>query len=584
MQSQRYTGSLILSAVLSLVNSGLAQARSKPGPASIAADLVLKNGKIITVDPKLGTVHALAIRGDRIVAVGSREKITSYISPATRVIDLRGKTAIPGFIEGHAHFAGMGEAAQILDLRHIRSWSDAVDMVAAAVARAKPGEWILGRGWHQEKWDGVPQDNVEGFPTHGSMSAVSPDNPVRLTHASGHASFFNQKAMKLAGIDKDTVAPKGGDILHDAEGHPSGVFRETAAGLLSRAQRTSSVRASPAALEQRLRKSLRLADAECIAKGVTSFQDAGASLRSIDVMKSMAEAGELKIRLFAMIRGSNRQLARQLSDYRMIGIGNNHLTVRAVKVSIDGALGSRGAWLLEPYADAAESRGLETVSVKSASKTAALCLEHGFQFCVHAIGDRANREVLDIYEKTFASDPLKKDLRWRIEHAQHIHPDDITRFGKLGVVASMQGVHCTSDAPWVEPRLGAKRAKEGAYVWQSLMKSGALVTNGTDAPVEDVNPLISYYASVTRRAKDGTQFYPEQCMSRMEALESYTINAARAAFEEDLKGTLTPGKLADIVILSQDITTVEEAEILETEVLQTIIGGELVYTRDDDNR
>ncbi len=369
-------------------------------------------------------------------------------------------------------------------------------------------------------------------------------------------------------------------ILRDAEGHPSGVFRETASGLVSRARRTSSVRSSPESLDKRLRRSLQLADAECIAKGVTSFQDAGTSFRTIDAMKAMAKAGQLKTRIYTMIRASNRQLASRLAGYRMIGVGDNHLTVRAIKVSIDGALGSRGAWLLEPYSDAPESRGLETVSVASATETARLCMEHDFQFCIHAIGDRANREVLDIFEKAFTANPTKKDLRWRVEHAQHLHPDDIPRFGKLGVVASMQGVHCTSDAPWVTPRLGAERAEHGAYVWQSLMKSGALVTNGTDAPVEDVDPLISYYASVTRRTKDGTQFYPEQCMSRMEALESYTINAARAAFEEDIKGTLTPGKLADIVILSKDITTVDEAEILETEVLQTIIGGEVVYDRD----
>jgi predicted amidohydrolase YtcJ len=281
-----------------------------------------------------------------------------------------------------------------------------------------------------------------------------------------------------------------------------------------------------------------------------------------------------------MLRTGNAALAENAADYKMIGYGNNHLTVRAIKRSIDGALGPHGAWLLEPYEDLPTSSGLNTSTVESVEATAHIAMENGFQLCVHAIGDRANREVLDIYERTFDANPGQTGLRWRIEHSQHLHPDDIPRFGEMGVIASMEGIHATSDAVYVLERLGEQRAEEGAYVWQKLMQSGAVVTNGTDAPVEDVDPISSYYATVSRRIVDGTVFFPEQRMSRMEALESYTISGAYAAFEEDIKGTLTPGKLADVTVLSQDILTIPEEDIPSTEVVYTIVGGRVQYSRD----
>jgi predicted amidohydrolase YtcJ len=265
----------------------------------------------------------------------------------------------------------------------------------------------------------------------------------------------------------------------------------------------------------------------------------------------------------------------------VIGYGDNHLTVRAIKRSIDGALGARGAWLLEPYSDLPESRGLNTDPVADVEATAAWAIENDFQFCVHAIGDRANRETLDIFEKTFAAHPDKRDLRWRDEHTQHLHPDDIPRFAELGVIASMQGIHCTSDAPYVIARLGERRAEEGAYVWKSLLDTGTVISNGTDAPVEDVDPIASYYATVSRRLKDGSVFYPQQRLSRLEALKSYTLSAAYAAFEEDLKGSLTVGKLADVTVLSQNILTVAEDDLPSTEVVHTIVGGKVIYSRDD---
>jgi predicted amidohydrolase YtcJ len=291
----------------------------------------------------------------------------------------------------------------------------------------------------------------------------------------------------------------------------------------------------------------------------------------------MVDAGTIGVRLWVMVRQSNETIAPKLAQYRMIDHANGHLTVRAIKKAIDGALGSRGAWLLAPYADKPESSGLETTKVAEIDETARLAMQNGFQLCVHAIGDRANRETLDIFERAFKANPAKKDLRWRVEHAQHISAQDIPRFGRMGVIASMQGIHCTSDAPYVLERLGEQRAREGAYVWQKLMKTGALIANGTDAPVEDVDPIPSYYASVSRKLKDGKVFFPDQRMSRMEALKSYTINGAYAAFEEANRGSLKPGKYADITVLSKDILKVPEDEIPSAKVVYTIVGGKVLY-------
>jgi hypothetical protein len=299
----------------------------------------------------------------------------------------------------------------------------------------------------------------------------------------------------------------------------------------------------------------------------------------VDLMKTMVDEGKIGVRLWIMIRQGNEALRANLAKYRMVDYGGGFLTVRGIKHSIDGALGSRGAWLLEPYSDKPDDTGDNTTPVPTIQETAKLALEHGYQLCVHAIGDRANRETLDIVEEAFKANPDRKDLRWRVEHAQHLHPNDIPRFGRLGVIASMQGIHCTSDAPYVPARLGNKRADEGAYVWQKLMKSGALVTNGTDAPVEDVDPVASYYATVSRKLKDGSVFYPEQRMNRMEALRSYTINTARAGFEENTKGTLKPGKYADMVVLSKDILTIPEDQIPTAQVMYTIVGGKVRYKR-----
>ncbi|MBZ5496084.1 MAG: amidohydrolase [Acidobacteriia bacterium] len=549
----------------------------KPGVEP--ADMVLHNGRVVTVDPARPEARAIAIRGGIIAAVGTEEEILPYIGPATEKIDLAGMLAIPGLIESHGHFTSLGETKMELDLTRAANWDEIVAMVADAAKQAKPGAYILGRGWHQEKWDKTPSPNVEKFPVHDALSKVSPDNPVLLVHASGHATLANAKAMELAGITRRTPNPPGGDILHDARGNPVGVFRERAAGLLEKTLEEARSKRTPAEVEAEARKVVEFASQDCLSKGITTFYDAGQSFQTIDLYRKLADEGNLRLRLWVMIQEDNKSLELNLAKYKLIDYGDKRLTVRSIKRLMDGALGSRTAWLLEPYADLPSSTGLNTYTAENLTETARLAIENGLQLCTHAIGDRANREALNVYEAAFKAHPDRKDLRWRIEHAQHLNAADIPRFGALGVIAAMQAIHCTSDAPYVLARLGAKRAGEGAYVWQKLMKSGAVVSNGTDAPVEDVNPIACYYASVSRKLKDGTVFYPDQRMSREEALKSYTLNAAYSGFEENSKGSLTPGKLADITVLSKDILTLPEDEIPTTVVKYTIVGGKVMFQK-----
>ena len=545
------------------------------------ADLVLRNGKIVTEWAATPEAQAIAVRDGKVAAIGSNAGAGRWIGPQTKVIDLHGQLAIPGFIEGHGHFTGIGEYRQGLDLREARTWDDIVAQVGRAAKVAKPGEWIVGRGWHQSKWNSPPNPNVEGFPLHASLDKVAPDNPVLLTHASGHAAFVNAKAMEAAGITRNTPNPKGGEILKDASGNPTGLLRERAQGLAGAAYNRWRSRRTPAQQAADLRQVLDLATEECLSKGITSFEDAGSPLSVVDTLRRMADSRELRLRLWVMLRGSNQELAPNLDRYRVIGAGGNHLTVRAIKRYMDGALGSRGAWLLAPYTDKPDSSGLNVEDPTDIQRAGELAIQHGYQLCVHAIGDRANREVLDLYERVFRAhaDKDPKSLRWRIEHAQHLNAADIPRFGKLGVIAAMQGIHCTSDAPYVILRLGPQRAEEGAYVWQKLMTTGAIVGNGTDAPVEDVSPIACFYASVTRKLKDGSVFYGDQRMTREEALRSYTWNNAYAAFEENVKGSLEPGKLADITVLSRDIMTIPDDQILSTDVAYTIVGGKVMFER-----
>jgi len=543
------------------------------------ADVVLTNGKVVTVDDALPEAQAIAIRGDRIIAVGTNEEITALVGELTSTIDLAGRLALPGFIEGHGHYTSLGRSKTILDLTQVESWDEIVVMVADAVQSASPDQWIEGRGWHQEKWNEVPPGSVEGVPTHTTLSAVSNNNPVVLGHASGHAAFANAYALELAGINNQTPDPPGGTIVRDADGSATGLLRENADGLVYRVVEKEKAQLSEAEKWNEFSHQVELAGEEALSKGVTTFHDAGASFATIDGFKQLADEGRLPVRLYVMVRSeSNVSMDDALPSYRMIGYGGNHLTVRSIKRQIDGALGSHGAWLLEPYEDMPSSTGLWVEEPNDIETTAQLAAKHGFQLNTHAIGDRANRAVLDIYERTFP-EGAGGQMRWRIEHAQHLHPDDVRRFADLGVIASMQGVHATSDAPWVYARLGVKRAESGAYLWRSLIEAGVMVTNGTDTPVEDVSPISSLYSSVVRQDRDGNEFFPGQRMTRLEALQSYTINNAYAAFEEDIKGSITVGKLADIIVLDRDIMTVPEAEIAHAQVDMTIVGGEIRFER-----
>jgi predicted amidohydrolase YtcJ len=553
----------------------IAACASRSAPAQ-AADLVLRGGRIVTADDTTPEAQAMAARNGKIVFVGSNADAAAYVDTSTRVIDLNGQFAMPGFIEGHGHFTGIGETKLGLELFTTTSWEQVVKMVADATKNAKPGQWIVGRGWHQDKWTSPPTPNAEGFPTHASLDAVSPNNPVYLTHASGHGAFVNAKAMALSNITRSTPNPMGGEILKDRNGDPTGFLRETAASLVRRAAGEPEL--SPDERTARDRQVLELADQEVISKGITSFQDAGSGYATIDLYKKVVDDGRMRVRMWMMITGTSPNLAANLDKYRVIGYGDDHLTVRAIKTYADGALGSRGAWLLAPYSDKPDSTGLARATMAQLPDVAQAAIDHNFQLCVHAIGDRANREVLNIYEAAFTKNAKNgRDLRWRVEHAQHLSPVDIPRFGRLGVIASMQPVHSTSDGPWVPERVGDVRAAEGAYVWRKLMTSGAIVTSGTDAPVEDVNPILNYYAAVTRKMANGQLFYGDQKMNRLEALKSYTILNAYAAFEESIKGSLTVGKLADVTVLSKDITTVPDDEIKSAKVLYTIVGGKIVY-------
>jgi len=580
------------------------QTQSKIQP-EIFADMVLQNGVVATVDEAIGNVQALAVAGHEIIAVGSDEEIGVYINDDTQVIDLAGRFAMPGFIEGHGHFMSLGRSKQILDLTDITNWEQAVSRVAAAVDSAEPGEWIFGRGWHQDKWQRIPQGAIDGVPLNNTLNLISPNNPVLLGHASGHAAFANDAALQAAGITDATANPEGGIILRAENGRATGLLRETAQRLVARAGVEYESRRSVEEVERLKREQVFLASSEALANGVTSFQDAGADFATIDFFKQLESEGALPIRLYVMVRGeSNAQMKQLLPSYLMPAEENDFLTVRSIKRQLDGALGAHGAWLLEPYIDLPNTSGLVLETLEDIQETARLAVKYGYQVNTHAIGDRANRETLDIYERAFISaqsqtesqtesttesngkstaqkpdQNLVKDLRWRVEHAQHIDPIDVPRFGELGVIAAIQGVHCTSDGPWVPSRLGEERTKLTSYPWRDLIDSGAVVANGTDVPVEAIDPIASFYASVSRMTNNGKKFHPQQAMTRTEALASYTINNAYAAFEEDHKGSLTPGKLADIVVLSQNILSVSEAQIPDTQVDMTIVAGQVRFQR-----
>lgn len=543
-----------------------------------AADLAIVNCVVLQCDAEMHQSDAIAVRDGRIIAIG-KKAVAAVRGESTKVIDAQGQCVTPGLTDSHLHFVGLGQALQMLDLSTANRWEDIVQQVKVAASELPPGTWIEGRGWHQSKWSQLPPDDVDGYPVHQRLSELVPEHPVLLTHASGHACFANAAAMQLAGVTDDTRDPRGGEILRDSGGDPIGVFRENAQSLIRRAKARSDSRLTKSAREAALRKQIELAGAECLKYGITSVHDAGSSFALADTMKSLAEAGQLPLRVVMMIRTGFEELSGRLSPESRIATDGNWFTVRSVKVSIDGALGPHGAWLLLPYEDLPTTSGLNTVPLDELRKIARLCKREGWQLCVHAIGDRANQEVLDIYEEVLG-DAVGDDHRWRIEHAQHLEATDIPRFGQLGVIPAMQANHCTSDAIFVAQRLGQRRAQAGAYVWRSLIDTGAIIPNGTDAPVEKVDPRVSLYASVTRKLASGQQFYPKQCMTRTEALLSYTLWPAIAGFQERTLGSIELSERADLVIWDRNLLTCPAEDLLTAEVVKTILDGKVVYQAD----
>lgn len=557
-----------------------AEPGAEPRPQPEIADRILTGGTVITVDADQPEAEAIAIRNGRILALGSADAIARHAGEATEIIDLAGRVATPGFIEGHGHFLGLGQALTILDLMPTRSFDAIVSMVAEAAAEADAGEWIVGRGWHQERWGESDRPLYDGIPHHRALSAVSPDNPVLLLHASGHGAIANAAALALGGIDEETPDPEGGTIVRDENGEATGFLRQAAMNAVRARLMAAEAALSEDEKQARFERHVALAGQEALRHGVTSFHDMGTSFADIDRLKALAEAGRLPVRLHVAIRHeTNQALRARAADYRMIDHADGFLTVRAMKRNIDGALGTHGAWLLDPYADKPETSGLPQTSLDNLRETAAIALQYGFQLNTHAIGDRGNREVMNLYEELLGNRP-EQDLRWRIEHAQTLHPDEVPRFAELGVIASMQGVHATSDGPWVPQRLGEDRAQRRAYIWRTLLDAGATICNGTDVPVESISPLASFTSSVTRRMANGELFFPEQSMGRMEALYSYTMGCAKAVFEEEQLGSLTPGKRADIVVLDANPLTVSAAELAEIRVEMTLLDGEVRYRAD----
>jgi len=546
------------------------------------ADLVLKNGTIVTLDGEHGEVEALAAAGDTVVAVGSNSAVDAYVGSGTRVIDLKGRLAVPGFIEGHGHFMGMGQAQMQLGLLGTQSWDRIVAMVDSAADETASGVWLEGRGWHQEKWTATPERMVGGFPTNARLNEVAPDTPVYLTHASGHAAIANDAALQQAGIGPNTANPQGGTIVRGAQGRATGVLLETAAGLVQDAIEQSRSGLTAEERRARKKKQVRLAAENALAHGVTSFHDQGASFETIELYREMAQNDELGIRMYAMVSQSEVTPETQdsLAALRTVGGADHHFTVRTIgEVTVDGALGSRTAWMLEPYNDASDETGTNVTEMDRVREIAEIAMAEDYQLAVHAIGDRANRESLDLFAALFEQKDVDgESLRWRIEHAQHLYADDIPRFADLGVIASMQAMHACSDAPYNYKRLGAERVEEGAYLWKTLWEDGVVVGNGTDVPVEKIDPLANLHCTVAREVPGtDTSFTEEETLTRRQALRSYTTKNAYAAFEEDVKGTLAPGMLADVAVLSENILKAPADAIQEASVDYTIVGGTVAY-------
>ncbi len=537
--------------------------------ATEPSDLVLKNGNIYTVDEKKPKADAVAVKGDRIVFVGSNGDVQKYVGKSTRVIDLKGRTVVPGMTDSHQHLSGVGFREMTLNLEGVNSLEDFLAKVKERVAQAKAGEWVTGRGWIETFW------KPPVFPTRSQLDQVAPNNPVILTRADGHASVANSAALKIANVDKNTPNPFGGEISKGPDGEPNGMLIDAAQGLLRRHIPATSAADAERAVILGVKRNIEL--------GWTQIQDAGGSYAEAELFKRMYGEGKIKLRIYKAVHGPGASATQLLQAGPVIGAYGNRFTFRTIKVVSDGALGSRGAALLQPYADAPNTTGLMTVKQEELAPMLVASLEKGVQVETHAIGDRANRFTLDEYEKAFAAVPVGRrkvaEPRWRVEHAQVLDLVDIPRFAKLNVIASMQPSHAIGDLHFAPSRVGIDRLK-GAYAWQSLIKTGTKIAGGSDAPVERGEPMIEFYAAVARKDQKGFQgegWHPEQAASREQALKMFTIWPAFAAFEEKLRGSIEVGKLADFSIFSADIMTIPEMEILKTRNVMTVINGEVVY-------
>lgn len=534
------------------------------------ADLIVHNAVVYTADDRQPTAQAVAIAGDRIARVGTSADALKLKGAATKIIDAGGAAILPGLHDAHGHFAGLGASLQRLPLRGTSSWEEIVEMVRQRAAGATPGDWIQGHGWDQNDWP------VKDFPTHELLTASAPANPVVLTRVDGHAVVVNRAALEAAGITGGTLDPAGGRIIRDAAGRPTGVLVDTAMGLVSRR--------IPPLSPQQLEAQILLADVEARRLGLTFVHDAGTNTETVEAYRRLIDSRRLRTRLYVMLRGPLSMLRPHFDRGPILDEATHRLAVRAIKIAADGALGSRGAALLEPYADDPGNRGLLVTPPDEFYAQTLAASRAGFQTAIHAIGDRANRIVMDVFERVQREVPGARDLRLRNEHAQILDAAEIPRFARLGVIASMQPAHATSDLPWAPARLGAARIDEGAYVWQTLLRSGVTIASGSDFPVEEPNPMLGFYAAVTRQDPSGKPaggWQPDQRMTRDQALASFTINAAVAAHAERDLGSLVAGKLADFVMLSKDVMTVPPREILTAQVRLTVIGGEIVFNRQE---
>lgn len=532
--------------------------------SSPSADLIVVNARIYTADETRPLVDAMAVGGGRVLFAGNAAGALALKATATRVVDLGGRTVIPGMVDAHGHVAGLGDALHIVDLTGTTTYDEVVARVAERAKKSPKGQWVLGRGWDQNDWGDTR------FPTHEKLSAAVPDHPVYLVRVDGHAGLANLKAMQAAGVSAATKDPSGGHIERAVDGAPAGVFVDNAQGVMRRA--------IPRPTREDVRRSIVDAVHEAQRWGLTGVHDAGADATDLDVYEELAKTGQLQFRINAMISDDAPTIEAWFKRGPLMDGYQGTLWVRSVKLYADGALGSRGAALLEPYSDDPKNIGLLVSAPAHIQEVAAGALKAGFQVNTHAIGDRGNRLVLDAYQAALKATPTA-DHRFRVEHAQILNFDDIPRFAALGVIPSMQASHQTSDMYWAGARLGSGRLL-GAYAWRSLLNTGVVVPNGSDFPVEQVNPLISFHSAVSRQdARDWPPggWYPAERMTREEALKAMTIWPAFAAFQERVLGSLTPGKYADFVVLDQDIMRCPAELILHTRVLSTWVGGARVY-------